>query len=295
MRPLNARVLNEGKTKVIYEVPGYPNIVLVENKDNITKNDDPTATRVMAAKGEIATETTSIIFELLRQAGLPVAYEQQIDSNSFQAKKCRMLPLEIIIRWVPEGSVLKRYPEIVNEIGPRFPAPWVEFFLKTTNGRIVSFEGASLGVLPIDPKTNRPFEDPFIYGPNEKRWMLKNPKVPIDAKESTLCIIEAKQVLPSEIKIEAIKPIAEKLGNVLRDIFRSIGLDLIDLKFEMGVDANGEVLIADVLDNDSWRLRTMDGRELSKELFRQNAAMETVQEAYEFVVTKLRTIRPTKI
>lgn len=37
----------EGKTKKIFEVRKNKGLVVIENKDDITKNDDPSATKVM--------------------------------------------------------------------------------------------------------------------------------------------------------------------------------------------------------------------------------------------------------
>lgn len=289
------RILCEGKTKIISESLDYLDMVVVSSKNDLTKNDDPNATCLMDSKGAIATETASIVFEILRQHELPVAYQRQLDETTFLASRCQMIPLEIIVRWSPAGSLLKRYPGIEEEIGPYFPAPYVEFFLKTSQGRIIDYFGDFIQNLPNNSETGRPFDDPFIYGPGQKRWTLKHPKMPILAKGSTLVEkFNPAYILPKGVTIGAIIKIANQLGYVLRDVFNSIGLNLIDFKFEVGIDSRGELLIADVIDNDSWRLKTYDGHELSKELFRQNADMETIQEAYQFVVWKLRSIRPKK-
>jgi phosphoribosylaminoimidazole carboxylase/phosphoribosylaminoimidazole-succinocarboxamide synthase len=58
----------EGKTKVVYEIPGTPHHVLLQSKDRITAGDGERA-HEMIGKAEISTATTCAIFELLNTAG----------------------------------------------------------------------------------------------------------------------------------------------------------------------------------------------------------------------------------
>jgi phosphoribosylaminoimidazole carboxylase/phosphoribosylaminoimidazole-succinocarboxamide synthase len=149
--------LREGKTKKIYRVKGNPNLVILKNKDDITKNDDPTQTRKMRSKAKIATETTCIIFEVLKEAGIPVAYQERISDTEFIATKCKMIGLEVIDRRFAVGSFLSRYPTFVTSKGkiPYCFEEWPRFevFLKTTKGVILSKDGKEIGKLPNDPKT----------------------------------------------------------------------------------------------------------------------------------------------
>jgi len=134
-------VIAQGKTKVLYEVVGNQNMVIIQNKDEITKNDDKSLTKTMASKAEYATATTSMVFELLKAAGIPVAFKKQLSATEFLAPKCEMIALEVIARRYAVGSYLKRYPNLtVSEDQPphRFHSLVFELFFKTSDG---SFSG----------------------------------------------------------------------------------------------------------------------------------------------------------
>lgn len=66
--------------------------------------------------------------------------------------------------------------------------------------------------------------------------------------------------------------------------WKKLSCHLIDLKVEFGFDSEtGQILVADTIDNDSWRLRDENWRELSKEVFRQGGDLAAVADNYELV------------
>lgn len=285
---MEQEIVNQGKTKLIIRTDAYPGKVIIHSKNVLTKHNDPKQSKIMLGKAAIATETTCRIFQLLKEKGIPVAYECRLYPEGFLAIECQMIPLEVIARRYMRGSFLLRYPEILSELGPRFSTPHVEFFLKTSNGKIVGFKREVLGSLPDDPETKRPIDDPFIYGSEQSKWILKNPKLPIHTPESTLTQIFARDILPEGISIDEIEKITIKTFEILEDVFSSLGLSLIDFKIEFGIGSNGKLLIADVIDNDSWRLETLSGEELSKELFRQDKNLADIWTAYAYVLHQLQ-------
>lgn len=257
-------LINEGKTKIIHAVEGIETMVIVENKNDITKNDDASQTQLMTSKAVHATNTTCKIFDLLKKAGLPVAYERQISSTEFLAKKCRMIALEVIARrYAPYGSsYLKRFPNLGKTKGAvphRFHRLEAEFFLKTTSGKIRDLDGRVCGETPIDPENGRPVDDPFISNPQNKIWVLKHPKYPERDKRSGLnCPVFPSNILPKGITLKKIETITRKVFLLLEGAWAQLGYRLIDFKIEFGIDTDGNLVVADVIDNDSWRLRTSD-------------------------------------
>jgi phosphoribosylaminoimidazole-succinocarboxamide synthase len=289
------KLLNEGKTKRVYEVVGNDKLVIIQNKDDITKKNDPKQTKTMSDKAKLSTTTTCVNFELLEKAGVPVAYLGRISETEFLAKKCQMIPLEVVVRRHAVGSILRRNPELKKsgKIPLRFDELHVEFFLKTTGGVICSKKGKEIGKL-IDQKTRKPIDDPLIINPKSLDWVIKNPEVPSTDHLSFLCTLFSEDILPDHMSIAKIESFARKIFLILEDALILLNLRLIDFKLEFGIGPDGELFIADVIDNDSWRIRTSKWQELSKELFRQNKDMKEIKEGYELVARKLEAAYPLK-
>ncbi|MDD5251733.1 MAG: phosphoribosylaminoimidazolesuccinocarboxamide synthase [Patescibacteria group bacterium] len=280
-------IVAEGKTKTVWSVVGDPHLSILAAKKDITKNDDPTATQQMAGKDVLATTTTCGVFAALKQAGLPVAYECQLSPTEFLAPTCEMIKLEVVARRYAVGSYLKRHPEFEQPDGDsphRFNHLVFELFLKTTGGQIRGHDGTLYETIGDDPETGRPVDDPFILNPEDTIWVLKHPKIPSWDEMSELGLAIADWfILPPGVTLDAIEEITRKAFLFLEAVWTQLGFRLIDFKLEFGIDANGNLLVADVVDNDSWRLRTADWQELSKQLFRDSAAMDQITSAYALV------------
>jgi phosphoribosylaminoimidazole carboxylase/phosphoribosylaminoimidazole-succinocarboxamide synthase len=280
-------VVAEGKTKVVHRLEDMPGSVLITSKNDITKNDDPSATQSMENKAVHATATTCAVLSFLRDAGIPVAFGRQISATEFLAPECKMIPLEVVMRRYAVGSYLKRYPNLGKKKGEsphRFHRLVFELFLKTTGGKIITKDGDVCGVTPTEESTGRPIDDPFISDHDKDVWDLRHPKFPgWDEKSNLACPVFRRNILPESVNVAMIEEITRKTFLVLEGAWSRLGCRLIDFKIEFGIDANGNLLVADVIDNDSWRLRTNDWKELSKQLFRDNAEMGDIANKYALV------------
>lgn len=253
-------VIAEGKTKIVRSVRAWPDMVLVESKDDITAGNG-VKHDVIVGKGEWATTTTSNVFFVLGRSGIPVAFDSKLDKTHFWARKCAMLPYEVVVRRSAYGSYCKQHPDIKK--GTRFPELKVEFFLKTS--------GKQWSGVPI------PVDDPLI---SWSGWALTlyRPDKPLENQQPLLLIKDYPgKDLPGIF--DDMWDIAKKTFEVLEVRWARLGLDFADCKVEFGIDAQEKLLLADVVDNDSWRLLE-NGEHLDKQAYRDGAPLSEVARRY---------------
>ncbi|CAG2183657.1 unnamed protein product, partial [Oppiella nova] len=84
----------------------------------------------MEGKGRITVETSSSIFSFLNAVGVKTAFVGRDNNtdNSFVAKHCEMIPIELVIRRIATGTFLNLNPDISE--GFRFISPVVEIHIK---------------------------------------------------------------------------------------------------------------------------------------------------------------------
>jgi phosphoribosylaminoimidazole-succinocarboxamide synthase len=252
-----------GKTKVLYEKPGQPDVLVVEALDSITAGDGARRDEI-AGKGRIAAKTTARVFRLLNLCGLPTHYlsgGEDDDDNEMLVRRCTMIPLEVVVRGVAAGSLVKRKPGIARGaiISPRM----IEYFLKDDANH-----------------------DPIIEADEIVHRGIANPQ-----------------------ELGLMSEVARITFEILAHAWRRNDTLLVDLKLEfgrlIGGEGRGSLVIADVIDNDSWRVWPQ-GREdlmLDKQLYRNlpevtPADLATVRDNYEDVaemVGTFPTLRPGMI
>ena len=265
--PLGA-LLNEGKTKKIYLARGNTDRVTVVAKDDITAGDGAKHD-IIPDKGRLATTTTSNVFRLLKACGLPVAFTEQDSAISFSAPKCEMLPYEVVARREAHGSYLKRNPHVAK--GHLFPRLIVEFFLKTKDKK---WRGKPLVC-----------DDPMMqYADGGKQIELFNPANPVVGQEPFLVLTPAEVFgHDDEWKMfPEMRRIVRQTFLALEKAWQIAGGTLVDLKVEFGLDAKGNLLLADVIDNDSWRVLE-GGAYIDKQVYREGGALDDVAAKYRHV------------
>ena len=72
---------------------------------------------------------------------------------------------------------------------------------------------------------------------------------------------------------------------ILEKAWKKFDVDLIDMKIEVGINQNKEIVIADVIDNDSWRIWPNGDpkQQLDKQSFRDGEKLTEVQKKYAIV------------
>ncbi len=258
----------EGKTKKIHRIDGNPELVLVVAKDDITAGDGAKHD-IIPDKGRLATATTCNVFRLLKACGLPVGFTEQDSPISFLAPQCTMLPYEVVARREAHGSYIKRNPHIAK--GQLFPKLLVEFYLKTKDK---NWKGKPLVS-----------DDPLMsYADGDKEIKLFNPAKPLIGQEPFL-VLPAAEVFShaGEAKFfPEMQRILRQTFLILEKAWQLEGGTLVDLKVEFGIDKNGKLLLADVIDNDSWRVLE-SGAYIDKQVYRDGGALDDVVAKYRHV------------
>jgi len=116
--------ISEGKTKIVYNYDQEH--VLLRFKDDITAGDGQKKD-ILEGKGVINAQTSAILFRLLEKSGIETHYVGMMDERTIIAKKLKMIPVEVVLRNIATGSIVKRLPIKEGEV---FEPPIVEFFLK---------------------------------------------------------------------------------------------------------------------------------------------------------------------
>lgn len=250
----------EGKTKQVYNLNGdkHRNHVYVLNKDRITAGDG-VKSHVIEGKSILSTQTNCAVFEYLNAIGVKTHFVSRVaDSNpdskkSFIAKKCDMIPIEWVTRRVATGSYLKRNPHVKE--GYRFAPLKLETFFKDDANH-----------------------DPY--------W-----------SEETLIGAElnAGGLLITAEHVQEMFQITNTVFEVLERAWQTLNHSLIDMKIEFGVtDENGikSIVVADVIDNDSWRLWPNGEKRLmlDKQVYRNMDNSQIDAEALNLVKANFATV-----
>ncbi len=115
----------EGKAKILFETE-KKDILVQRFKDDITAFNGEKKDEIIN-KGFINREISAIIFTYLKENGIKNHYIQSRGKNEMEVLKLDMIPLEVVVRNIATGSILKRtWIKENTEIKP----PIVEFYLK---------------------------------------------------------------------------------------------------------------------------------------------------------------------
>jgi len=217
---------------------------------------------------------------LLQDCGLPVAFYNRLSATEFRAPLCEMLKMEVVFRRRALGSFLQRNPGIPK--GTVFPRLVFELFLKTS--------GKKWGdhVLPCD--------DPLMVIGRECAEgdvvMLYNPHQPIHGQKPflTLPFLEVFPFRNVDEVLFKIEEIGRRHFLILERAWSLLGREFADIKIEFGVPADawtaekqiwvGKILLADVIDADSWRVLYKGGHE-DKQFYREGGDLGELGRKYK--------------
>ncbi|KJH47651.1 phosphoribosylaminoimidazolesuccinocarboxamide synthase [Dictyocaulus viviparus] len=213
--PANIAQIAEGKTKIIYSIRGHEDFVLIRSKDQLTAF-NATRKNILEGKARIANKTTINVFKLLNSIGLATHFVEEAGINQFIAKSCKMIPIEWVARRIATGSFLKRNPGVPQ--GYRFDRPKIETFFKCY------------------------FHDDANDDPQYSDEQIECAK------------FEFNGVKIGKIEVNLMKRMTSVIFRVLEKCWSKKNCVLIDMKVEFGVTCDKQIVLADVIDNDSWRV-----------------------------------------
>lgn len=257
-----ATMIAKGKTKEIFDATNEApesgcstcRKVLIKSNDAVTAGDGRHKISV-PGKGAAATATTVNAFKLLKKHGVPTHFldAHPEEKNSFYALRAEMIPLEVVTRRIATGSYLKRNPGVAD--GQPFPMVEYELFYKDDRRHdpVVKVEGGPYGTILDLYKADQPIQGPEM------------------GAASTFLGPER---LEQPADYDQMRLIALQVFLILEKAWKDLGVVLYDMKIEFGlvdVGAEQRLVVADVVDNDSWRIKDSGGRQLSKQVFRDIA------------------------
>ncbi|ODN30325.1 phosphoribosylaminoimidazolesuccinocarboxamide synthase [Fervidobacterium thailandense] len=224
----------EGKTKIVEDLGDE---VLLHFKDDITAGDGAKHD-VLENKGSICAEVTARLMKMLSEKGVYNMFLEFVPPKKIRARKLKMLPLEVIVRFKKAGSFVRRYG---GTEGEDLPQPLVEFTYKS------------------------------------------------DALHDPLMCVEHLEVLGITSREVAKKVMDEavKTATILKEFFQGHGYELWDIKFEYGLDKDGNVCLGDEISPDTMRLRK-SGEIFDKDVYRRD--LGDPMERYKVVLELCRSI-----
>ncbi|ETX00844.1 MAG: phosphoribosylaminoimidazole-succinocarboxamide synthase [Candidatus Entotheonella factor] len=296
------QILIEGKTKRIVAGP-RDGTVLMETKDELTGGD---AAKRATIEGIAKHKTAQCanVFSLLNQSGIPTAFLERLDDTTLLNYECDMLPIELVMRRYAWGSFLQREPQYKQASGApfRFDEIRCELFHKHTvvmppnvEHPVQMDEGEARDRFLKDGAwADGVYTDPYIHiADGASTWALHPAKVPFKAGHA---LMEIEPVLSAEevasIKNDLMLPCFQALEAALSRVETQYGpIALADIKIEAGRQkADGKLVIADVIDNDSWRIWPGGdpSKQLDKQNFRDGHPLSEVSDNYALVAELTR-------
>jgi RNA polymerase sigma factor (sigma-70 family) len=243
----------EGKTKIVTDAGD--GTVLIRSKDDITAGDGAKRD-VIEGKAASSTTTTCNVFRLLERNGVPTHFVEQLDAVTFRARKVEMIPLELVARRIATGSFLDRHPDVAD--GTVFADVVFEVFEKDDANH--------------DPLLELDFERDVL------RRLVPNTKAAVQLGDVSAGDLMSEEPLSRSrfasvdaTLLERLREITVRTFEIVERAWAGLGGTYFDFKIECGFDdETGALLVADVIDSDSGRLRFGD-RDVSKQAYRDGS------------------------
>lgn len=119
------RQIYEGKAKILYEGP-EPGTLIQYFKDDATAfNAQKKGT--ISGKGVLNNRISEHIFTMLGHIGMPTHFIRRLNMREQLIRQCEIVPIEVVVRNVAAGSLVKR---LGIEPGTQLPRTIIEYYYK---------------------------------------------------------------------------------------------------------------------------------------------------------------------
>ncbi len=118
-------LINSGKVKSVFTTDREDEVI-IEFRDDMTAGDGERK-EVMANKGAYNAVISAKIFKVLEENGVATQFVDLPEPNVMVAKKLEMIPIEVIVRNIATGSLVRKYP---IEDGTKLDPPLVQMDYK---------------------------------------------------------------------------------------------------------------------------------------------------------------------
>ena len=246
----------------MFQLKNNADHVYILNKDRITAGDGVKA-HELKGKARLSTRTNAAVFEFLNAVGVKTHFVSRVSStspNSDISFICRNCSM-IPIEWVTRRVATGSYLRRNPHVkeGFRFYPPKLETFFKDDANH-----------------------DPY--------WSIET-LIEAGLKCGNLTI--------GRVHVEEMLTVTKLVFELLERGWSTQDHSLIDMKIEFGVTSDGKIVVADVIDNDSWRLWPSGDKRLmlDKQVYRNMdaasidaAALETVRSKFEIVADRTHNL-----
>ena len=122
---MKKELINGGKVKSVYTTDNEDEVI-IEFRDDITAGDGARK-EVMNKKGAYNAIISAKIFKVLEENGVATQFIDLPEPNVMLAKRLEMIPIEVIVRNIATGSLVRKYP---IDDGTRLEPPIVQMDFK---------------------------------------------------------------------------------------------------------------------------------------------------------------------
>jgi len=144
-------LLYEGKAKKIYSTKDDDLVIQLFKDDATAGNGAKKGT--IKGKGEVNNQVSGFLFDYLKTFGIPTHFEKKLTATSMLVKKLEMFKLEVVMRNIAAGSLVKKYG--IKE-GTELEQPVLEYYLKEDklhDPMISSEHAVAFGLATLDQVT----------------------------------------------------------------------------------------------------------------------------------------------